>query len=42
MLYFKDLSNKLSKNFISNISNLNEMNSKLKKNKHYMLLLKKR
>ena len=40
--YFKDLSNKLSKNFISNISNLNEMNSKLKKNKHYMLLLKKR
>lgn len=40
--YFKDLSNKLSKNFMSNISNLNEMNSKLKKNKHYMLLLKKR
>ena len=40
--YFNILSNKLNKNFITDISNLNEMNSKLKKHKHYTLLLKKR
>ncbi len=40
--YFFNFSNKLSNNHISNISYLKEMNSKLKKNKHYILLLKKK
>ena len=40
--YFFNFSDKLSNNYISNISYLKEMNSKLKKNEHYILLLKKR